>query len=76
MGVAGVPVLTIHALRHTAASLLLSEGATLFDVKELLGHASITMTSDTYGHMLDHRAGTVADLLGSVLDDEELRRVE
>jgi integrase len=42
-----------HCLRHTYASLLLSEdGGLLLYVKEQLGHASIQMTVDTYGKWL------------------------
>lgn len=41
---------SFHNLRHTAASLLLAQGATLHDVKEILGHAQIRLTSDLYGH--------------------------
>jgi integrase len=39
-----------HDLRHTAASLLLAQGATLHEVKEILGHSQIRLTSDLYGH--------------------------
>lgn len=39
-----------HDLRHTAASLLLAQGATLHDVKEILGHSQIRLTADLYGH--------------------------
>src|SRR5579871_1373456 len=39
-----------HDLRHTAASLLIAQGATLHDVKEILGHSQIRLTADLYGH--------------------------
>ena len=35
--------------RHTAASLLLAQGATLHEVKEILGHSQIRLTADLYG---------------------------
>jgi len=38
-----------HCLRHTFASLLLQAGESPQYVKEQLGHASITLTVDTYG---------------------------
>jgi integrase len=39
-----------HDLRHTAASLLLAQGATLHEVKEILGHSQISLTANLYGH--------------------------
>jgi integrase len=48
---AGLPRQRFHDLRHATASLQLAEGADLFEVKELLGHAQITLTANTYGHM-------------------------
>ena len=43
---------TIHTLRHTLATHLLLSGANPKVVSELLGHASIQFTFDTYGHVL------------------------
>nr|WP_322750265.1 MULTISPECIES: tyrosine-type recombinase/integrase [unclassified Frankia] len=40
-----------HLFRHTYATWLLRNGAGMESVKELLGHASITTTVDTYGHL-------------------------
>jgi len=40
-----------HLFRHTCATWLLRNGAGMESVKELLGHASITTTIDTYGHL-------------------------
>jgi integrase len=57
----------IHDLRHTAASFALAGGATLDDVKRMLGHANIAMTSDTYGHLVEGRSREVADRLAAVL---------
>jgi hypothetical protein len=42
----------IHDLRHTFASLLLQQGESVVYVKEQLGHASIQITVDTYGHLI------------------------
>ena len=39
------------SFRHTYATWLLRRGAGMESVKELLGHASITTTIDTYGHL-------------------------
>jgi integrase len=49
---AGAPAATrFHDTRHTCAALLLAAGADLFSVSRLLGHASISITADTYGHI-------------------------
>ena len=46
------PVITIHDLRHTHASLLLSAGEPVKTVSERLGHASVTVTLAVYGHVM------------------------
>ncbi len=46
-----LPHIRFHDLRHSCASLLLSDGFELFDVKEWLGHSSIQITADLYGHL-------------------------
>jgi integrase len=42
----------IHVLRHTFASLLLQRGESLMYVKEQMGHGSIQVTADVYGHLV------------------------
>ena len=51
-----LPPLTFHGLRHCHASLLIASGADIAVVSKLLGHASISITADVYGHLI----GTVA----------------
>jgi integrase len=51
-----LPELTFHGLRHCAASLMLASGADIAVVSKLMGHASISVTSDVYGHLV----GTIA----------------
>ncbi len=48
----GVPRIRFHDSRHRAATLLLSLGAHTKVVQELLGHSQISVTLDTYSHIL------------------------
>jgi integrase len=54
-----LPPLTFHRLRHCHASLLIASGADIAVAGKLLGHASIAITADAYGH-----------LIGTVTSDE------
>lgn len=49
---AGLREIRLHDIRHTFASLLLTDGASPVYVKEQLGHSSIQMTVDIYGHLI------------------------
>lgn len=49
---AAVPVITVHALRHTHASILLAEGVTIHSIAERLGHSNVTTTQETYTHII------------------------
>ena len=54
---AGLPAgLRFHDLRHTAAAFMIAEGASMEQVKQILGHSTIRVTSDTYGHLFDDHA--------------------
>src|SRR5215469_14736426 len=48
---AGLRRVRFHALRHSYASHLIQAGANLAYVKEQMGHSSIQVTVDTYGHL-------------------------
>ena len=63
---AGLPEqLRFHDLRHTAAALLIAEGATMEQVKQILGHSTIRVTSDTYGHLFDDHADPLMEALAA-----------
>jgi integrase len=64
---AGLPRSRFHDLRHAAATFALAQGYTLEDVKNLLGHSSIVLTSNTYGHVLERRQRAVAMGMDAVL---------
>jgi integrase len=51
LGVAGLPRIRLHDLRHTAATILLTRGVHPKVVQEMLGHSTITLTLDTYSHV-------------------------
>jgi integrase len=59
--------LRFHDLRHTCATLLLSEGVNAKVVSEMLGHASITITLNTYSHVLPDMQDTAADAMEAAL---------
>ncbi|MHB1209564.1 MAG: site-specific integrase [Acidimicrobiales bacterium] len=59
-----------HELRHSAASLMLAQGVKLQVVSEVLGHASIRMTADVYGHILAPDREAAAEAMNSVLWDQ------
>lgn len=60
----GITDMRIHDLRHTCASYLAMNGASLRDVQEILGHATPTMTA-RYMHLSE---GHTADILGKMVD--------
>ena len=47
----GYPRFTFHAFRHTHASLLLNAGISYKELQYRLGHATLAMTMDIYGHL-------------------------
>jgi integrase len=63
---AGVRYRNPHVLRHTYASLLLAQGESLAYVKEQLGHASIRLTVDLYGHLVPGGNRAAVDKLDDV----------
>jgi len=52
LSMAGLRRVRFHDLRHTYASLLIQQGESLAYVKDQLGHSSIQITVDTYGHLV------------------------
>ncbi len=65
---AGLPLLRIKDLRHVHASIMLSEGVHPRVVQEQLGHASITLTLDTYSHVTPGIQSEAVQRVGKVLD--------
>lgn len=64
---AGLLDVGFHTLRHTTASLLISQGTPITTVSKILGHASTQMTLDVYGHLYEDDATKYIDRLGDSL---------
>lgn len=64
---AGLPHIRFHDLRHTCATLLLSKGVHPKFVQELLGHATIAITLDTYSHVMPGMGDQTARAMDQVL---------
>jgi len=56
-----------HDLRHSCASLLIAQGVSSREIMEQLGHSTITLTMNTYGHIFKEARREVADKMGQVL---------
>ena len=50
--IAKVPIISIHSLRHSHASLLIFAGVSIASIAKRLGHSSITTTQETYLHII------------------------
>ncbi len=60
---ADLPAMTIHDLRHTAASLAVASGAHVKTIQRMLGHMSAAMTLDVYSDLFDHDLDAVSNAL-------------
>lgn len=56
-----------HELRHSATSIMLAQGVPIEVVSKILGHTSIRITADVYGHILDQQNGAAAMAMESAL---------
>jgi integrase len=64
---AGLPRIRLHDLRHTSASLGLEAGESLKEVSDRLGHSSIMITADVYGHVAPELAQRSAERLADLV---------
>lgn len=60
---AAVPIISIHGLRHTHASLLLFAGVSIASVARRLGHSNITTTQKTYLHIIQELESKDIDII-------------
>ena len=59
----GAPVISVHGLRHTHASLLLFAGVSIASVSKRLGHASMNTTQETYLHVIRELENKDVDII-------------
>lgn len=64
---AGLPSIRFHDLRHTSATMLLAQGVHPKVVQERLGHSQISLTMDTYSHVMPGMQKDAAGKLDSLL---------
>jgi len=64
---AGLPDIRLYDLRHTCATLMLYGKVHPKVVQELLGHANVTVTLDTYSHVLPNMQGQAAETMDAML---------
>jgi integrase len=64
---AGVPMIRLHDVRHTAATLSLAAGLHPKVVSERLGHANVAITMDVYSHVLPAMQQDAADKIAAVV---------
>jgi integrase len=67
---ASVPPLTLHDLRHTAASLAVQAGANVKVIQRMLGHASAAMTLDVYADLFEDDLDAVSQALDRARSSE------
>jgi len=78
--IAGLPNICFHNLRHTAATLILQEGVNSKVVQERLGHADISLTLNTYSHVLPSMQVEAAEKMDELLKlievGDELKKIK
>ena len=68
LGRAGLSDIRFHDLRHTCAILLLTQAVHPKIVSEMLGHANISITLDTYSHVIPGLGDAAAEAMEEALD--------
>ena len=67
LAAAKLPHVRFHDLRHTAATLLLAQGVDPRTIMETLGHSQISLTLNTYSHVLPALQGQAAAKMDAIL---------
>lgn len=61
-----LPVIRLHDLRHTSATLLLAYGTDIETVSKRMGHSKASITLDVYGHALEEMDSKASEMLGKL----------
>jgi integrase len=64
---AGLPAIRLHELRHTCATISLMAGKHPKFVQEMFGDANISITLDTYSHVIEGMDGGLEDAMDDAL---------
>ena len=67
--------MTIHDLRHTAASLMVQSGANVKTVQRQLGHKSAAMTLDVYADLFDDDLDDLSERMGGLLFSRDVGKM-
>lgn len=68
---ADLPEVTFHSLRHSHVSLLIKMGVDVKTISKRLGHSSVELTLDKYGHLFPGQDREAADTFGKLIYEEE-----
>lgn len=63
----GLPIIRLHDLRHTHATLALEAGVHPKIVSERLGHSTVSLTLDVYSHAVPHMQQDAADQIAQLI---------
>ena len=72
---AELEALSLHECRHTYAAFMIAAGVNAKALSSYMGHASITITLDRYGHLMPGNERQAADMLDAYLEDAGSRRL-
>lgn len=71
----GLPKIGMHDLRHTAATIMISEGMPIALVSKTLRHSTLATTLNLYGHLLKYAAHDTVAALASALDRADAQHI-
>ena len=63
-----MPIIRLHDLRHSCASMLIAQGVDIKVIQEWLGHSSISTTGNIYGHLQFKQKVSTGVLIDSLLE--------